>query len=397
MQVIAITSGSYPFGGAATNRHLSYLNGLANLNLDVKLIVLQPDNNQSDLSNKQKGTFGGIQFEYAAWYIQPISSFILKIFYRIKAHIKAIQIIKKEFASRKSELKLIVLITKPFDILPYFFISRKYKISIYHERTEFPFLGMEGFLKKALLSIYLKYIIPKFNGLYVISNALVDYFDKYVKAKERILHLPMTVEFERFNVDKKNESNTFGKYIAYCGSMYSDKDGVPDLIEAFNIFCKNNSDTNLLLIGDNKDKIKFSKINDCIISSPYRLRIFCTGWVDRDQMPEYLINAVVLALARPDNIQAKGGFPTKLGEYLATGNPVVITDVGEHTDYLTDEVSAYISQPGDPISFAKKLLKAINNPIEAKKIGEEGRKVALNHFNSKIQAEKLFNFLNHIN
>ena len=49
----------------------------------------------------------------------------------------------------------------------------------------------------------------------------------------------------------------------------------------------------------------------------------------------------MLVLARPDNIQAKGGFPTKLGEYLATGNPVVVTKVGEIPNYLIDGVNAF--------------------------------------------------------
>jgi glycosyltransferase involved in cell wall biosynthesis len=397
MQVIAITTGSYPFGGASTNRHLSYLKGLANLNSDVKLIVLQPDNSQSVLSNKPNGTYEGVQFEYASWYDQPISSIIVKTFYRIRAHIRAVKIIKKSIANKsQNDQKLIVLLISPIEILPYIFISKKYKIPIFHERTEYPFIGMDGIIKKIQLNLYLKYIIPRFNGIYVISKALVEYFYKYVNEKGKILHLPMTVEFERLDIDKKVDKNKFGKYIAYCGSMYSDKDGIPDLIEAFNIFCQINTDTNLLLIGDNSDKSKFYMINNHINSSPFKHRIFCTGWVDRNQMPEYLLNADLLALARPDNIQAKGGFPTKLGEYLATGNPVVITDVGEHKEYLIDGISAYIAKPNDPFSFAEKLLNAINNPEEAKKIGAEGKRVALTHFNYQIQARELYKFLNSI-
>jgi glycosyltransferase involved in cell wall biosynthesis len=218
----------------------------------------------------------------------------------------------------------------------------------------------------------------------------------HIKDGTKILHLPMTVEFERFSIEKKTGNTKFGKYIAYCGSMYTDKDGVPDLIEAFNHFCTKNSDTNLLLIGDNSDADKFKKISTCILSSPFRDRIMCTGWVDRDQIPEYLVNATVLALARPDNIQAKGGFPTKLGEYLSTGNPVVITDVGEHKDYLTDDVTAFIVPPGDPYAFADKLLKAVNESIEASMIGKAGREVALSQFNYQIQAEKLYGFINPI-
>jgi glycosyltransferase involved in cell wall biosynthesis len=398
MYIIIITKGSYPYGGAVTNRHLSYLKGMADLDLQIaiKLIVLQPDKKQSALSNKQEGNFNGINFEYANWYNKPPRSLGSKFWHRLKSHIKAVQIINRELLGKsRSEIKLIVSVASLFDILPYLYLSKKNKIQVFHERAEYPFVGVNGFFQKLLLKIYLQFIIPKFDGIFVISKALNKYFAKYVKDSSKILHLPMTVEFERFNI-QKSENTKYGKYIAYCGSMYTDKDGVPDLIDAFTIFCSKNTDTNLVLIGDNKDQLKFKKINDCIQVSPFKTRIFCTGWVDRDQMPEYLVNASVLALDRPNNLQAQGGFPTKLGEYLATANPVVITDVGEHKYYLTDEVSAYISEPGDAQKFADKLLKAIDNPAEAGKIGFEGRKIALEHFNYQLQARKLFDFINSI-
>lgn len=171
--------------------------------------------------------------------------------------------------------------------------------------------------------------------------------------------------------------------------MYSDKDGVPDLIKSFNIIAKNFNSIKLVLIGDNKDDKKFKIIADAIDESPVKNRIICTGLMDRDYMPNLLINAEILALARPDNIQAKGGFPTKLGEYLSTGNPVVITDVGEHSKYLEDGISAYIVKPGDPIEFAKRISDLLTNPCKAKAIGSMGKKVAYKFFDYRSQSENL--------
>jgi glycosyltransferase involved in cell wall biosynthesis len=66
----------------------------------------------------------------------------------------------------------------------------------------------------------------------------------------------------------------------------------------------------------------------------YRLegRIQWKGEVPRDQIPAILQHASLLVLPRPESKQAQGGFPTKLGEYLATGNPVCSTRVGEIPD-----------------------------------------------------------------
>ena len=100
-----------------------------------------------------------------------------------------------------------------------------------------------------------------------------------------------------------------------------------------------------------------------------------------------------MALSRPDSHQAQGGFPTKLGEYLATGNPVCVTSVGEIPDYLKDNLSAFMARPGDVDSFADALDRAVCDETNAKKVGVNGRKVAEECFNDEIQAKKLSEFL----
>ena len=100
-----------------------------------------------------------------------------------------------------------------------------------------------------------------------------------------------------------------------------------------------------------------------------------------------------MTLARPRNLQSSGGFPSKLGEYLSTGNPVVVTSVGEITEYLEDEKNAFIAEPDNAASFAVCLKKALTNYDNAKTIGLEGRCVAANNFDYKVQSEKLVEFL----
>lgn len=82
------------------------------------------------------------------------------------------------------------------------------------------------------------------------------------------------------------------------------------------------------------------------------------GYVHPDKIPVELYKSRLLVLSRPDNIQNRGGFPTKLGEYLATGIPVAVTSVGEIPCYLKDEVNAYLAEPGNVKSFANCMKRA---------------------------------------
>jgi len=371
--IIAITVGSFPYGGASTNRALSYLRGLAEIGCNV--------------SSKLKLNYNNIKIIYTCFKLFPKKkiTFIINYIFGILSGIIYLLKFRKR---NKAGTTLLLLLIDPILLTIFITLGKILKFKIFHERTEFPNVNYKY---KFLLKYYLNNLIPKFDGIFVITNALVDYFKQYTSKKT--LMLPMSVEVSRFlNIEKKPKE----RYIAYCGSMYSNKDGVPDLIEAFNIIAKIDDTVKLYLIGDNSNKQKFNIIQSKINQSEFIERIHCTGYIQRDEMPELLINAEILCLARPDNIQAQGGFPTKLGEYLSTANPVVITDVGEHKLYLQDGISAYISPPGNPVLFAEKIMKVLNNKEKAKEVGKKGQEAAYEYFDYKRQAITLYEYINEI-
>lgn len=382
--IVVFSFGSFPYGGAATNRIISYLRGLSEIGCNINLYVLSPAPTQIGLSNKKILNYRNVNITYTTNVLftkNKIHYFLNQLIGIYLGLIKLLSIgLKKEKPSA-----IFLLFTNPIILFFFIICGKLLKFKLFHERTEFPFINYKN---KILLKFYLKYLLPAFDGLIVISSQLEEYYGRYFKKK--ILLLPMTVEIDRFYgiIKEKKED-----YIAYCGSMYTDKDGIPDLIEAFKIIAKKNFSIKLYLIGDNSDKNKFAFINKCIIHSGVSDRIICTGYIDKDKIPQVLLNAKVLALSRPNNIQAKGGFPTKLGEYLMTGNPVVVTDVGDHNKFLKDGESAFISEPDNPIHFAKKLIEALTETEKATKIGLKGKEVAINNFNYKKHALKLFNFI----
>lgn len=383
-QYLFITTGSYPVGNAATNRALSYSRGIAELGCKVTILVLGPEYNQSRLSNKRRLIYNGVEIAYSSPLLFVKRGIVGKINYLFGVLLGFVKLVYLLFKFRSS-MVVSLLIADPLLLRLFIFPVKLFKSKVFHERTEFPFLNRKN---KHIYNYYLYRIIPLFDGIYVISFLLVDFFKNLTI--NPILHLPMTVELDRFQIRPLPSGI---KYIAYCGSMYTDKDGVPDLIEAYNLIASDFKDLYLYLIGDNSDKIKFQLIQNKIDASPFFERIICTGHVNRDSMPRLLKNAALLALCRPDNMQAKGGFPTKLGEYLATSNPVVITNVGDHTKYLQDGISAFISQPDNPVHFSEKLKECLNNYDLAKEVGKAGYQVAKEHFNYKVQAERLKEFI----
>lgn len=100
-----------------------------------------------------------------------------------------------------------------------------------------------------------------------------------------------------------------------------------------------------------------------------------------------------MALARPTSLQSTGGFPTKLGEYLSTGNPVVVTAVGDIPKYLNRD-NSFIVEPDNNEKFAEEIISIWRNYSEAKKIGEKGKKIVEGVFDYRVQTKRLHQFIN---
>jgi len=230
-----------------------------------------------------------------------------------------------------------------------------------------------------------------YDGIALMTKTLMKYFDSFPPPHPKFLHLPMTVDLSRFaeNVDPLPE---FQKpYIAFVGVMNDAKDGISILIKAFKKIIYKYPTYKLYLIGSwNYD----TPIHQKLINENGLIdRVFWMKEYARDKVPQIICHADLLVLPRPDSKQAQGGFPTKLGEYLATRNPVCATIVGEVPDYLKDNESVFFAKPGSVESLVEAIDRALGSPEVAIKVGLNGRKVAEREFNKDVQAKKLIDFL----
>lgn len=381
MNFIIVSSGSYPNGGAATNRHLAYAKGLLELGHKIEFILLKKQQwNENEIFDQ------GIKFT-SVWSnkrnelskIEKIKS----LYYAIK---KAKQIVASVHANNDDTI-LILLDTSINTLIPLLYQAKKSEIRVYHERTEYPFVvGRKTLLSKIDLYIYLKYVIHKFDGIYVINYALKKYFSELTKNKVKVSILNMIVDPSRFEIIKKQSDQI--KIISYCGSIEGDKDGILILIEAFSLIADEFPSAQLQLISSSVKHSSLQRILSITNELGITNRVKIVGPFKRNEIPRLLCDSNILALARPNNIQAEGGFPTKLGEYLATGNPVVITNVGEIGRFLKDGLNAFIAEPDNAVKFASKLREALISS-KAKMIGIEGKKLVYTEFNYLIQAKTL--------
>jgi glycosyltransferase involved in cell wall biosynthesis len=225
-----------------------------------------------------------------------------------------------------------------------------------------------------------------------MTQNLEAYYRKFTINNSDIVyyHLPMSVDLSRFELVNDNVEY-IKPYIAYTGSSSFSKDGIDILIKGFEKIAISFPDLRLYIAAFWESD--GSKMMQLIDKSEFKDRITYLGSIDRDEIPALLKGAELLVMPRPDSRQAQGGFPTKLGEYLASSNPVCVTSVGEIPNYLEHKKSAYLANPSDVDSFADTVIDAISNKKEAIEIGLNGREVAESYFDKDKQGKELFGFL----
>lgn len=396
---IVISENPFCASSASANRWLTLIEGLQNLGVEITMLIYGPYQVETEEKEwKLEGNSKGVCFKY----INPkiISGYWYKRFY-IYIHEPltttiTIRRIINELKDRPGinwtdssylGFKFAVEMKKQFP-------QRK----IFLEMSEF--LDIHRYNKGNLLQrwrgdkrmhYFNKIAFYAYDGIALMTKTLYNHYQQFPAPRPKILHLPMTVDLERFDGKVEPLSDFKIPYIAFVGVMNNLKDGVDVLLRAFYILSGDYPNHKLYLIGpwhyDTPGHLKM------IEKSGLSDRVLWMRQYSREKIPAIIRNADLLVLPRPDSHQARGGFPTKLGEYLASGVPVCATRVGEIPDYLQDGESVFFAEPGSVESFADALRRALRDPHAARRIGANGRKVAETYFNKDSQARRLHDFL----
>lgn len=368
-----LVCGTYSPNTAPTNRIMAYVHALSESRVETNVVFFLP-NKAHDIV---QGDYPHIRFKYL-WqkgYINLPRINKISLRFYLKHFVKNLKAGDKVFVYAFPDL--VVELAKRKDI------------SVFVERTEYDGVSFVCHAQKITVPKFLD-ACRSINGVIVISQNLKQYYIEQGCNPDRVHIVNMIVDSSRFLGVEKQPSEP---YIAYCGTATNSKDGVDQLIKAFAITLSQHPDLKLYIIGSTPSKKQRFGNLELAKSLGIESKVVFTGVIPFTEIPQFLKNATLLALDRPNNLQAKYGFPTKLGEYLLTANPVVLSNVGNITLFLKDMESALIAEPENPKAFAEKMNWAIEHPQEAKIIGFNGKKVAEKFFNSIIETNKIINIL----
>lgn len=177
------------------------------------------------------------------------------------------------------------------------------------------------------------------------------------------------------------------KLVTYVGGL-KPFEGLSDLINALRPLLEEDSEVVLVIAGGvvDSDLLAVKNISSTLSCES---QIIFTGQLTLQDVANLLSASNVLVLPKTDHPVNHHAMPIKLGEYLASGRPVVSAAIGGITDYIVHEMNGLLYSPGDTNGLRRGIEELLRDDEKAKRIGLAGQQTAFQEFDINIVAQKL--------
>jgi glycosyltransferase involved in cell wall biosynthesis len=112
------------------------------------------------------------------------------------------------------------------------------------------------------------------------------------------------------------------------------------------------------------------------------------GYCSEEMLPTYLCSGDIFALSMKKNFMNETRWPNKIGEYMASGRPTVVSDVGDVAEVVEKNGIGLVAKP-DVDSFAEKMQILFSNEKAADDMGVRAREVACEKYSWAEMATRL--------
>jgi glycosyltransferase involved in cell wall biosynthesis len=200
-----------------------------------------------------------------------------------------------------------------------------------------------------------------------ISKRLAEHYQHLGVPKEKLIVLPDAADLSLFQRPHPLPPSPYpdeGPHIAYIGHLYDYK-GIPTVLEA----AARLHNVRFHLVGGWPEDIvrQLRRAQELELTN-----VTFHGPKPHSDLPLFLWHADVLLLPPSrDHPSAFWTSPLKLGEYLASGTPVVATDIPALRDLVTDEEVEFVAAD-DAKALAEGIRRVLRDKARAEKLQTAG-------------------------
>lgn len=385
MKIFVFTATRFPEGMAATKRIYCYAKGWKAAGIDTEVLICR-NVGADDGRMSYEGRKGDLTYKYIVNQKYSNLSLKRKIDWFFLDFFCCIPYIWKHL--KRNDIAYVYIYNNILQII-LITIAKIKGAKLVRETCEHPStLGGAGKIKALYRWIEYHLLFPKYDVFIPISRELDNFVKKYKSKKAQTLIVPILVE-DNGTIDVSQKASLYDvPYIIHTGTMLEQKDSISIILKAFAKYKETNNDKLRLVFTGQHANDKCSYI-------PTIKKLGIEKWVDlRGLVSEEEVTilqhyAAMSIVYKSDNLQTRNCFPTKLGEVLMGGIPVITTNVGDADLYLKNRENAIIVKDGSIEELCDSIVYLMTNPAVAKSIGEKGTLIAKMYFNPISQGKRM--------
>ena len=233
------------------------------------------------------------------------------------------------------------------------------------------------------LAVYESWACAKLDGVIAATPFIRD---KFLRVN------PMTVDINNYPLLEELENTSFWaekrKEVCYIGGIAKIR-GIQEVCAAMALL---KSDARLNLGG-----LFFEpSLENGVKSLPGWQRVNSMGFLDRDHVREALSRSMAGLVTLHPIINYLDALPVKMFEYMCAGIPVIASDFPLWREIIGGNNCGLLVDPLDPAAIAKAIDYLVENPREAQRMGQNGRRAVKERYNWESEEKKLLRFYDKI-
>ena len=381
-KILVAISGCYPFGTAYSARTRALVQLLNRCQFEVDVLC---DNQNGDASKNEHGNIIAVCDNK----IGRIKTFALLPF-----------LYRKKLESLVCDNEYDAIVSRSmFDRFGFVLsVAKRHNLPIILESCEW--YDVKGFRRGNLdvrwfqFNICMKYLYNHVNAVIAISRLLEEHY-RYIL--ENVIRIPAILDVN--NYPCRLEPNNNNKIrIMFSGSVFGGKEMFSELLESIQNVNKTRKNVELHVYGpteveflgalNNESKKIYNNIKDVVLLH---------GKVDQDKMYSEYLNSDFGVFFRPDRRSSHAGFPTKLGEFLAAGTPVITNNTGDISMIIRNDNNGFILENTSAETITCVLNKCCNmSRNEIANMRKAARKSAVELLDISAYTDEMDKFINSV-
>lgn len=394
MNIHFYINNTFPYGMAAAKRRLCYAKGLLAEGHIIDVVICQKClEKENDDGFPRKGIYKGIPYIYVCgkYKFSKKNKIMRGLDYLVIDYIRSFFYALKHIHRKE----VVYAYYYPIFLQILILLAAKIKgAKVVKETCEHPSaLGnIHSKWHKLCKWFEYKFVMPHYDGFIAISCDLNKFVEKYKSKKAKSIIVPILVEDHFSDKDVSNLKNEYNvPYIIHTGTMLEQKDSISKILHAF-ARLKRETNTSCKLVFTGPHATEKCSYLPMIKKLGIEGDVDLLGLVSTERVASLQYFAAMTIIYKSDNLQTRNCFPTKLGEMLICGIPVITTTIGDANLYLEDNKSALIFKPDDEDTLIKYMKFILDNSEEARVIGLKGKEVAMKFFDPIFQGKRLSEF-----